>query len=276
MGDELLVCMLIRRTTWVISSALKCENSTRCSVWQLTQPPSARFCSGVPGTLMSNSPLESCAASFEALVTLLSCRSNWAGCPPTSTEVLGSSYPAARTLIAYLPGCSLSRGKVYWPWALLTTQVAMVEPAFFAPTITPSIGPSACEVTLPVRADEDEISAAITGPAKARPSNAAPTALHASIALLMANLPLPSNGLKPRFSRAFSRAAFSRIRPAAGCGNRWRGSLARAAFSAVRLAPACRGGRIDRQRNVVAEGGFQTLDGAGLIAAARAAADADG
>src|ERR1700680_177637 len=91
-------------------------------------------------------------------------------------------------LIAYLPGSSLSRGKVYWPCALLTTQVVMVDPTFFAPTITPSIAPSACEVTLPVSAEGDEISA--PRPVKARPSKVAPTAVHTgSIALLMPNLP---------------------------------------------------------------------------------------
>ena len=51
--------------------------------------------------------------SFEALVTLLSCKSNCVGCAVTSTEVFGSSYPAARTLIAYLPGSILSGGKLY-------------------------------------------------------------------------------------------------------------------------------------------------------------------
>src|ERR1700682_1963736 len=160
MGDELLVCIDIRCTTCAISSALKRENSTRCSVWQLTQPASAIFCSRVPGTLMSNSPLESCMASLEELVTLLSCKFSSAGCAVTSMEVFGSSYPAARTLIAYLPGCSLWRGNAYWPWALLTTQVAMGEPTFLAPTSTPSIAPSACEVTLPVSAEVDGISAA--------------------------------------------------------------------------------------------------------------------
>src|SRR5258708_5757375 len=44
MGDELFVCMVMRCTTWVISSASKRVNSTRCSVWQVTQPPSANFC----------------------------------------------------------------------------------------------------------------------------------------------------------------------------------------------------------------------------------------
>src|SRR5579863_7866074 len=35
----------------------------------------------------------------------------------------------------------------------------MVEPVFFAPTRTPSIGPSSAEVTCPVRATEADVSA---------------------------------------------------------------------------------------------------------------------
>src|SRR5579864_2677214 len=138
---------------------------------------------------MINSPLDICITTFDVLVTLLSCKSSWVGSAATSTEVFGSSYPTARTAIAYLPDSSLSRGKVYWPWALLTTQIVMGEPIFFAPTITPSIAPSACELTLPVSAAEDGISA-IARPAKASPSNAAPAAVDAKdVALLMLNLP---------------------------------------------------------------------------------------
>src|SRR5438067_900639 len=55
-------------------------------------------------------------------------------------------------------------------------------------------------------------------------------------------------------------------------------AFSRAAFSAVRSvrAAASRRSRIDRQRHVVAECRLQTLDGAILVAAARAATDADG
>jgi hypothetical protein len=54
-----------------------------------------------------------------------------------------------------------------------------------------------------------------------------------------------------------------------------------AAFRSRRSGPALRGSdgrlaRIDRQRNVLAESRLQALDGAILIAAARASADADG
>ena len=81
-------------------------------MWQLTQPPSADLSAGVPGTLMTNSALESCIASFEVLVTFLSGKSSWVSCAVTSTEVLGSSYPTARILTTYLPGSILSRGKL--------------------------------------------------------------------------------------------------------------------------------------------------------------------
>src|SRR5262245_43946799 len=53
---------------------------------------------------------------------------------------------------AYLPGSSRSRGKLYWPCALLTTVTVIVEPARLALTSTPSIAPSSCELTLPERA----------------------------------------------------------------------------------------------------------------------------
>src|SRR5262245_6185972 len=121
---------------------------------------------------MSHSPLDSCVPSFEGRVTLLSGSSRCLDCVVTSAVVAGSSYPTARMLIAYSPGSSLSRGKLYWPSALLTTHVVIVEPAFFAPTRTPSIAPSACEVTLPVSADGRGVCA-VAAPAEATPNKAA-------------------------------------------------------------------------------------------------------
>jgi hypothetical protein len=112
-GDELFVCRAIRRTTCDISSALKREKNTRCSVWQLTQPPSAFFCGGVPDALMINSAFVSCRASLEALVTFVRGKSSCVGCAATSIYVRGSSYPTARMLNAYLPGSILLRGKLY-------------------------------------------------------------------------------------------------------------------------------------------------------------------
>src|SRR5580704_19473669 len=94
-------------------------------------------------------------------------------------------------LIAYLPGSILSRGKLYCPWELLTTQVVIVEPSFFAPTITPSIAPSACDVTLPVSATfaEGDGVSAITKPTRAVPSKAIPTRVpKRSFALRMTSL----------------------------------------------------------------------------------------
>src|SRR5437867_11702747 len=128
---------------------------------------------------MSHSPFDSCIASLEVLVTLFSCKSRCAGCAVTSTDVFGSSKPTARMLIVYWPGSSLCLGKLYWPWALLTTQVVIVEPAFFAPTRTPSIAPSVCDVTLPVKAEGDGICPT-TRPTKTEPNNAAPTAVAAT------------------------------------------------------------------------------------------------
>src|SRR5437867_8283419 len=124
---------------------------------------------------MSHSPFDSCIASLEVLVTLFSCKSRCAGCAVTSTDVFGSSKPTARMLIVYWPGSSLCLGKLYWPWALLTTQVVIGEPAFFAPTRTPSIAPSACDVTLPVKAEGDGFCAS-TRPTKTATNTVVPAA----------------------------------------------------------------------------------------------------
>src|SRR5919198_4916171 len=48
MGDELFVCRGMRAATSDISSGSKCEKNTRCSVWQVTHPPSDALCCGVP------------------------------------------------------------------------------------------------------------------------------------------------------------------------------------------------------------------------------------
>src|SRR5205085_6570510 len=58
----------------------------------------------------------------------------------------------ARVEIVYWPGESLEAGKLNLPSASLTTLMVMVPPAFLALTITPSILPSCCELTVPVRA----------------------------------------------------------------------------------------------------------------------------
>src|SRR5688500_814637 len=73
----------------------------------------------------------------------------------------------------YLPGPNLSRGKLYWPAALLATVMVIVEPARLALTSTPSIAPSSCEVTLPASADGAGVWA-VTGPANgSTPANTA-------------------------------------------------------------------------------------------------------
>ena len=50
------------------------------------------------------------------------------------------------------PGSSFSPGKANRPLASLTTLTVIVEPSFFAPTTTPSIKRSFCELTRPVSA----------------------------------------------------------------------------------------------------------------------------
>ena len=66
----------------------------RSSVWQLMHSISGRFCSAVPGMLMSHSVLVSWAARSLALRSL---RSTAAGCAATSAACgPSSSYPVAR------------------------------------------------------------------------------------------------------------------------------------------------------------------------------------
>src|SRR6185503_5384568 len=60
---------------------------------------------------------------------------------------------------AYCPGVSFDEGNRYRPCSSLTTVMVIVEPAFLAPTRTPSIGPSSAELTTPERATEGDVSA---------------------------------------------------------------------------------------------------------------------
>src|SRR5205814_7896400 len=50
------------------------------------------------------------------------------------------------------PSCRRLCGKVYWPCASVVTLTSTIEPGFLAVTTTPSILPSASELTVPVRA----------------------------------------------------------------------------------------------------------------------------
>src|SRR6478609_6715243 len=52
----------------------------------------------------------------------------------------------------YRPGASLDAGKPNLPALSLTTETVAVEPSRLALTTTPSIGPSAAELTCPVNA----------------------------------------------------------------------------------------------------------------------------
>jgi hypothetical protein len=117
-------------------------------------------------------------------------------------------------LIVYFPGSSRWRGKLYWPWALLTTQVVIVEPAFFAPTITPSIAPSACEVTLPVSAESEEVWAVIK-PARVKPSKTVSMPLvmiHSSLFKLLSSAS-PLSLLRRRAAGSRLRCWKRRLRP---------------------------------------------------------------
>src|ERR1051325_9033407 len=72
----------------------------------------------------------------------------------------------------YLPGITRSRGKLYSPCALLTTHVVIVEPSFLAPMRTPSIVPSAADMTFPVNAGAGDVCAAVKHVAKTKASKA--------------------------------------------------------------------------------------------------------
>src|SRR3954447_5080967 len=56
----------------------------------------------------------------------------------------------ARMRMEYSPGSILAAGKLNLPSAPLATEMATVEPAFLAVTMTPSMAPSSAEVTCPL------------------------------------------------------------------------------------------------------------------------------
>src|ERR1700732_5369083 len=69
------------------------------------------------------------------------------------------SYPTARIVRAYFPGSTWVRGKLYFPCASLTTDTVKLAPSRRALTTTPSMRPSCCELTTPLRATEPEACA---------------------------------------------------------------------------------------------------------------------
>jgi len=75
----------------------------------------------------------------------------------------------ARMAREYLPGSNLSRGKLYWPLASVTTLMVIDEPDRLALTNTPSIEPSSFDATLPVNAKADD-GCAMTGPGISKPA----------------------------------------------------------------------------------------------------------
>src|SRR3954470_867090 len=58
----------------------------------------------------------------------------------------------ARMRMEYSPGSIFAAGKLNLPSAPLATEIATVEPAFLAVTMTPSMAPSSAEVTCPLSA----------------------------------------------------------------------------------------------------------------------------
>src|ERR1700687_4877433 len=83
------------------------------------------------------------------------------------------SYPTARIVRTYLPGSMWVRGKLYFPCASLTTDTVKLAPSRRALTTTPSMRPSCCELTTPLRAKESETCAMRSGGAQ----HIAPTAV---------------------------------------------------------------------------------------------------
>src|SRR6202047_5107759 len=73
------------------------------------------------------------------------------------------SYPTARIVRAYFPGSTWVRGKLYFPCASLTTDTVKFAPSRRALTTTPSMRPSCCEPTTPLRATKSEACAMSLG-----------------------------------------------------------------------------------------------------------------
>ena len=126
---------------------------------------SLSFCSGVPGTLMAHSRELSCAARSLVFSSL---RSAFEVLPPAIVTDPGPfrSYPTARIVRAYFPGSRWVRGKLYFPCASLTTDTVKLAPSRRALTTTPSMRPSCCELTTPLRATESEACAMRSGGAQ--------------------------------------------------------------------------------------------------------------
>src|SRR5262245_47847959 len=107
---------------------------------------------------MNHSPFESCEARSCVFRSFRLCCTDC--CAATvAVPASSSSYPAARMRIEYEPASRRSRGKLYRPVASLTTVTVMLESVRFALTNTPSIVPSSCELTTPVRAGDADCAA---------------------------------------------------------------------------------------------------------------------
>ena len=101
----------MRLITWVHSLESCVERTTRSSVWQPTQLSSCAFWSSVPGMLISHSALVSWPARFLVFFSLMSAV---AGSMLDTVALAGEamSYPTARVLSVYSPGCRRSCGKL--------------------------------------------------------------------------------------------------------------------------------------------------------------------
>src|SRR5262245_15134574 len=106
---------------------------------------SGRFCSEVPGMLISHSVLVSCEARSFARRSFSSTLA-----PASADAGPSSSYPIARIEIAWRPAARLPLGKAKRPSRPVTTVCVIVEPAPRALTSTPSIGPSSGDATRPL------------------------------------------------------------------------------------------------------------------------------
>src|SRR3984893_6748819 len=120
------------------------------------------FCSGVPGALMAHSSELICEARSLVLSSL---RFAVAALPSVVSTCPGpdKSYPTARIVRAYFPGSRWVRGKLYFPCASLTTDTVKFAPSRRALTTTPSMTPSCCELTTPLRATKSEACAMSSG-----------------------------------------------------------------------------------------------------------------
>src|ERR1700730_3313196 len=104
--------------------------------------------------------------------------------------------------MAYWPGSNREAGKVCRPSLLVTTVMAMVDPAFLAVTSTPSIGPSSFDVTWPANAAAPSAS---DGAALTANTNVRQTLASSALRIRIFDPPSEICILGPRRGEAFRR-----------------------------------------------------------------------